>query len=44
MTSVFARMPFAATLRGRMRMAGTRVSAQQLNNNRNNASLPRAGD
>lgn len=44
MTSVqaLARMPIAA-LRGRVPMAGP-VLVQHVNNNRNNASLPRAGD
>jgi hypothetical protein len=37
-----ARMPSAA-LRGRMPVAG-RALVQHVNNNRNNASLPRAGD
>ena len=44
MTSVQAlsRMPSAA-LRGRMPVAGPAL-IQHVNNNRNNASLPRAGD
>ncbi|GAB3091084.1 hypothetical protein [Lysobacter terrae] len=45
MTSASARMPIAAD-RGRVRSAypARQVNAQQINNNRNNASLPRAGD
>jgi hypothetical protein len=44
MTSLLAlaRMPSAA-LRGRMPVAGPAL-IQHVNNNRNNASLPRAGD
>jgi hypothetical protein len=44
MTSLqaLARMPSAAP-RGRMPVAGP-ASVQVVNNNRNNASLPRAGD
>jgi len=37
-----ARMP--AALRGRMPVAGPQSNSFVANNNRNNASLPRAGD
>lgn len=43
MTSVLTAARYAAALRGRMAMAGQAVAATN-NNNRNNASHPRAGD
>ena len=43
MTSVLTTTRYAAALRGRMAVAGQVVDATN-NNNRNNASLPRAGD